>query len=227
MVCLACAAYAIAASAAFARPYSQESPPSGSYEGAPPRGYVVLIHGGGWKLVGRGMTGFMNPVADRLNQAGYATLNVDYGRGKRSLPDVLAFYDDLRARVGPDAEICAYGDSAGGHLALLVAQRRPDVACVMANAGPTDLDALPGGSGGLRRTARRLFGGATALRKWSPAARKLRQPALLAYGKRDKVVPADQGARMLRRAPRAKLMRLRAGRTPWVHVSVAAADLRR
>jgi acetyl esterase/lipase len=225
--CVACAVCAIAAPVAAAQPYSQESPPSGAYEGAAPRGYVVLIHGGGWKLVGRVMTGFMNPVADRLNQAGYATLNIDYGPGKRSLPDVLAFHDELRARVGSGTEICMYGDSAGGHLALLAAQWRPDVACVIANAAPTELDALPGGSGGLRRTARRLFGGPRALRAWSPAARKLKQPALLAYGKNDKVVPPDQGVRMLRRAPRAKIVRLRAGRAPWVHFTVSASDERR
>jgi acetyl esterase/lipase len=225
---VAAAAFFVAAPAAHARPYSHESPPSGSYEGAPPKGYVLLIHGGGWKLVGEGMTGFMYPAQDRLNQAGYATLNVDYGRGKRSLPDVLSFYDELRARVGPEAKICTYGDSAGGNLALLVAQRRPDVACVMANAGPTDLDALPGGPGSLKRTAHRLFGSSSrALRAWSPAARKLKQPALLAYGRRDKVVPADQGARMLKRAPRAHLMRLRAGHTPWIHVSVKASDVKR
>src|SRR3954469_23516568 len=187
---------AIAASSAAARPYSQESPPSGQYAGTVPRGYVVLIHGGGWRLVGRGMTGFMNPVADRLNQAGYATLNVDYGLGKRSLPDVLAFHDERRARVGPGTESCMYGDSAGGHLALLAAQRRPDVACVIANAAPTELDALPGGSGSLKRTARRLFGGPRALRRWSPAARKLGQPAVLAYAKNDKIVPAHQGVLM-------------------------------
>jgi acetyl esterase/lipase len=220
-------ACALAASSAAALPYSQESPPSGAYEGAAPRGYVVLIHGGGWKLVGRVMTGFMNPVADRLNQAGYETLNVDYGFGRRSLGDVLAFHDELRARVGPGAEICMYGDSAGGHLALLAAQWRPDVACVIANAAPTQLDALPGGSGSLKRTARRLFGGPRALRAWSPAARKLKQPALLAYAENDKVVPPDQGVRMLRRAPRAKLVRLRAGRAPWVHFTASAADIRR
>ena len=225
---MAAAACAIAAPAAQARPYSHESPPSGSYEGAPPKGYVLLIHGGGWKLVGAGMAGLMFPVQDRLNEAGYATLNVDYRRGKHSLPDVLAFYDELRARVGPTVEICTYGDSAGGNLALLVAQRRPDVACVMANAGPTDLAALPGGPGSLKRTARRLFGTSSrALRAWSPAGRKLTQPALLAYGRRDKVVPADQGVRMLRRAPHARLMRLRAGHAPWVHVSVKASELRR
>jgi pimeloyl-ACP methyl ester carboxylesterase len=173
------------------------------------------------------MTGFMNPVADRLNQAGYATLNVDYGRGKHSLPDVLDFYDELRARVGPRTEICTYGDSAGGHLALLVAQRRPDTACVIANAAPTDLDALPGGPGSLKRTAHRLFGRGRALRAWSPATRMLNQPALLAYAQHDKVVPPDQGERMLRRAPHAKLVRLRRGHAPWVHFTVAASDLRR
>lgn len=223
---LVAVAFVLAVPTAGARPFSQESPPSGPYEGTAPRGYVLLIHGGGWKLVGRGMTGFMNPVADRLNQAGYATLNVDYGRGKHSVRDVLGFYDDLRARVGPGTEICTYGDSAGGHLALLAAQRRPDVACVIANAAPTDLDALPGGPGSLKRTAHRLFGRGRALRAWSPAKRMLKQPALLAYAQHDKVVPPDQGARM-RRAPHAKVVRLRGGRAPWVHFTVAASDLRR
>lgn len=222
-----CALIAAVPASAAARPYSQFNQPSGDHAGSAPLGYVLLIHGGGWKLVGAGMAGLMDPTADRLNQAGYATLNVDYGPGKRSLPDVLRFYDRLRAQAGPSAEICTYGDSAGGHLALLVAQRRPDVACVIADAAPTDLDALPGGPGGLRRTARRLFGGPAALRRWSPAGRKLGQPALLAYGRRDDVVPIGQGRRMLRRAPHAKLVGLRPGHAPWVHVSVAKRDLTR
>jgi acetyl esterase/lipase len=227
LICLALTvslASAAGVGVASARPYSQQNPPSGPYAGAPPRGYVLLVHGGGWKLVGSGMAGLMNPTADRLNRAGYATLNVDYRAGSRSLHDVLGFYDELRARVGPRAEICIYGDSAGGNLALLVAQRRPDVACVIAEAAPTDLAALPHGPGDLGRTARRLFKG--ALRAWSPAARPLKQPALLAYGRRDSVVPYDQGRRMLRRAPRATLTGMRPGRAAWVHGRVAARDLR-
>src|SRR5436309_3210671 len=76
------------AGVANAGPYSQENMPTGPYAGKPPLGYVVLIHGGGWYLVGAGMAGLMNPTADRLNSAGYATLNVDYRAGRKSLPDV-------------------------------------------------------------------------------------------------------------------------------------------
>ena len=41
------------------------------------------------------------------------------------------------------------GVSAGGHIALMLAVRNPDVACVMSLAGPTDLPALRTESNGL------------------------------------------------------------------------------
>ena len=44
--------------------------------------------------------------------------------------------------TAPPLPICAFGRSAGGHLALLLAARRPACGCVVAEAGIADLAAL-------------------------------------------------------------------------------------
>jgi dienelactone hydrolase len=45
----------------------------------------------------------------------------------------------VRSALGASEKICATGISAGGHLALMLAANRPDVYCVVSQAGPTDL----------------------------------------------------------------------------------------
>jgi acetyl esterase/lipase len=114
-------------SAAAAMPYSDTRPPTSK-----PARWVIVIHAGGWRLVGRGMTGLEQPEVDRLQGWGYGTVNIDYGRGAAGLTDVLRFERRLRRKVGPRTPICLDGSSAGAHLALMAALRRPDIACVIA-----------------------------------------------------------------------------------------------
>jgi dipeptidyl aminopeptidase/acylaminoacyl peptidase len=186
-----------------------------------PRGYVLTIHGGAWHFVGPQMAARMNPDIARLHAWGYGTVNVDYRAGAAAFRDVAAAYDALRARVGPDAPVCAYGASAGGQMALMLAVRRPDIACVVTHAAPTLLASL---SPRLRRHARAAFGDLAA---WSPALHRLRAPLLLEQAVHDPVVPFSNAQAMHRTAPRSRLIGLRPGRAPWVHTSVDAAQLRR
>jgi acetyl esterase/lipase len=125
---------------------------------------VVLIHGGGWSA---GDKQDMSGEASRLASAGFVVININYRLGKAGdahtywpaqLEDVqLAvrwakkYAQDLR--IDPE-RICAYGASAGGHLALFLGYDReihpgdraslypefsPAVNCAITFSGPADL----------------------------------------------------------------------------------------
>jgi acetyl esterase/lipase len=198
--------------------------PASEFKAVPsPSGYVIVVHAGGWRIVGRGMLGFEYPNVGRLNGWGYSTLNVDYRAGADGLTDLLRFHDGLRRRIGK-ARLCVLGTSSGGHLALMLALRRPDVECAITEAAPTY---LPGLTQPLLSAARRYFGPRGGLRTWSPALHPPRARLLLSHATNDPAVPFEQSARMLRAVPGAKRVALRPGKVGWVHTSVNAADLAR
>lgn len=100
------------------RPQSVERPP-----------LVVMIHGGGWQRGGRFEMG-LTRWAGWLASAGLAVVSIDYRlapatRYPDSFGDCLDALDWCVANqdeLGVDASrIALWGDSAGGHLALLVA----------------------------------------------------------------------------------------------------------
>jgi pimeloyl-ACP methyl ester carboxylesterase len=66
-------------------------------------------------------------------------VNSSYRACGSSLSDALSLYDRVRDTYGSARPVCTLGQSAGGHLALMVAARRPGgVSCVVNQAGPTD-----------------------------------------------------------------------------------------
>lgn len=186
----------------------------------PPRAWVITIHGGGWHEVGRGPTARMDGDVARLRSWGYGTVNVDYRAGPLAFPDVLEAYARLRARVGPGTPVCAMGASAGGQLALMLAIRRPAVACVITHGAPTLLSSL---SDALRARARWAFG--PRLDRWSPAMYRLRTPLLLEQATGDRLVPLANTFWMRAAAPRSRVIWLEGGRVPWTHASVDAGRL--
>lgn len=103
------------------------------------KGTVILIHGGGWQ--GPGATaqqGLMDLPGQMLVQRGWRVLSLDYHFGKKGLQDVLdAANAEIAAPTG--GLLCLYGESAGGHLALLAAAKLPAIDCVIAAGAPTDL----------------------------------------------------------------------------------------
>ena len=106
---------------------------------ADPKGVVVLVHPGGWASRPSSLTW----VADdrrRLVEAGFAVVVPTYasGNGPAAIKDISAFYNLARSRY-PAEKVCLMGNSAGGHLAMMVAAMRWDVPCVVSQAGPTDL----------------------------------------------------------------------------------------
>jgi acetyl esterase/lipase len=187
---------------------------------------MVTIHGGGWTSTGAAAMAPEAPEAARYAADGWLVYNIDYRPGPYALPDTLAAYDRIR-RSHRTSPICASGDSAGGHLALMLAVERPALACAISHAGPTDLVHFPAGLvGDLIRDDLAPY---VSLRAWSPTARarRIRQPLLLAYAPGDTVVPYAQGLAMQAAAPHARLITLPAGAAPWVHSGVSRPSLAR
>ena len=94
---------------------------------------IVYLHGGGWAVgsrrrFGRAFTGWSPTPLDLLAQAGFVVATVDYRlSGEACFPAQL---DDVKAairwvrgnagRLGVDpTRVLAWGESAGGHLAVL------------------------------------------------------------------------------------------------------------
>ena len=131
-----------------------------------PRPAVLVIHGGGWtEGIDRSS---MATHAQRLAEAGYVTLNIDYrltpngGVYPHEVQDcycALAYARNHAQELGLDpARIAGLGYSAGGHLVSMLgvdrdADVQPDcaeataavepLAAVISGAGPEDLAALP------------------------------------------------------------------------------------
>lgn len=94
---------------------------------------IVYLHGGGWAVgtrrrFGRAFLSWSPTPLDRLAQSGFVVATVDYrlsgeARFPAQLHDVKASIRWLRANAGclgiDPANIVAWGESAGGHLAVL------------------------------------------------------------------------------------------------------------
>jgi acetyl esterase/lipase len=200
------------------------------YGGPPDAGAgVLLVHGGGWWFHGAEANTELRPAAARLAALGFRTALADYHPFARSLPDVVVAYDALAAQLPPGAPVCAFGDSAGGQLALVLAVRRPALRCVVAIAAPTDLARLAAdGSPGLARAARITWAHAPGgLDAYSPLTLvgRLHVPVLLAGLRRDPVVPFVQQRRFARAYRRARLIGVARGSEPFLHGRADAASL--
>jgi dipeptidyl aminopeptidase/acylaminoacyl peptidase len=220
--------------------------PSGAFTGRTPTGWVLVVHGGGWQLVGKRVVAAVRPTARFFAAHGWGTYNIDYRPGEQSLTDVLSAYDALRRRVGARTPICAWGGSSGGQLVLLLAAYRPALRCVVSEAGPTDFLTLPsesaytpagvsphaGALNLMRNAVIPAFGSSPAsLWRWSPVrlARRIRARMLLGASRFDELVPQAQMSDMLR----ARRVLTRAMLLPgswgapgnFTHASITAAAL--
>lgn len=201
-------------------PYYEIGDPTGSYAGATPRGVMLVIHGGGWdggadksdRSVGPAYVAGRAWMADNWRARGWLTVNLDYhSGGGASQVDTQWFYDQIRAWRGASEQVCATGDSAGGHLSLMLAARNPrtatapGLACVISLAGPTDIATNPATQtalNGFVNTAWKVPGGTSAaartsmLRASSPVTYRSTMTAkiLLATGADDLFIPAAQMA---------------------------------
>lgn len=115
-------------------------------EGTGPHPVIVLIHGGFWRDIWLRDT--IDPMAAGFVEHGYATVNTEYRRGFGSYPASIEDVDSVIDWIHEHADahdldagsIVLVGHSAGGYHALHAAQRRADLAGVVAIAAVTDLE---------------------------------------------------------------------------------------
>lgn len=219
--------------------------PTGRFAGEPARGVMLIFHPGGWFGVGRGALEVMRGEADRWRARGWRTVNASYRGCDSSIRDVAALYDRVERVYAGRAPICALGHSSGGHLALLLAARRPQVDCVVAAGAIADLPRLARQTAASRPGARSAAGpgatanwataafGADGLAGASPARRAVRARVLYGIAATDDLVPWAQ-ATAFARSQRARgrgayvdTERLGGGGQPFVHGTVSAAALKR
>jgi acetyl esterase/lipase len=228
--------------------YYEVGEPSGAYAFQPAKGMLLLFHGGGWYSNGGGAVEALRGEADRWRARGWRTLNSSYRPCGSAVSDALLLYDRTRAVYGGTPSLCTFGQSAGGHLALMVAAERPGgVRCVIDDAGPTDAATLPtqgayDPAGGTQTNTPKwvynVMGAAFGfenLARYSPAqfagsslrgirilAVTAEQDSLVPYGQmtllRDRMQAADPAAYV-------DTMQLPAGDKPFVHASVSQAGL--
>lgn len=208
-----------AATAAAPPTPAQSFPPSGQHAAKAPAGYILTIHGGGWQNWGAEVMQSTVAQAQWFAGLGWHAANIDYRPGAAGLQDVLDQYDQIRQIVGPAAKVCSYGESAGGHLSLMLAYLRPSVNCVINGEGPTDLvDA----NDVIHHLADPVFGPAGGNGAWSPARLPITTPVLLVHADNDLAVPVSQGEKY-RDAHKdtSRLLVLRAGARPYVHSQIS------
>lgn len=103
---------------------------------------VLLIHGGAWSGTGRAVYKDTYDTIDDLNAAGITAVTMDYTFADigAQVVDIGLAVDWIKANLGY-TKIVLWGDSAGGHLALLAAidNNRKGVFGVVANSAPCDL----------------------------------------------------------------------------------------
>jgi acetyl esterase/lipase len=190
--------------------YYEVGQPMGEFAGQSPKATMIVIHGGSWYTTGKEVVAATRRRADRWRKAGWRTINISYRACGQSIGDVLWFMQRVRD-TNPSAVVCATGASAGGHLALMLAAKRSDLACAISYAGPSDLvriaaqttvdrqTGIPSSAGPARMSqlATAAFGNnATQLAYSSPLryAGAVTARVLLATGASDFLVPSAQDA---------------------------------
>jgi acetyl esterase/lipase len=193
-------------------------------EPAGPLPVVVFVHGGAWRTglrddLGPAFRSWRPGPFARLAQAGFAVACADYRLSGEAvhpaqLDDLGAALAWLQARSGElgldTARTVVWGESAGGHLAALLALAAPArgsgvppvTGCVTWYA-PTDLVALAKDPADPHTFEAMLVGGAPAdlperTRDAGPVhhVTSAAPPFLVLHGARDSVVPSDQAVRL-------------------------------
>lgn len=114
--------------------------PLASDPAGPARGTMILVHAGGWAgHDGYAQRELLKNPGDLFLARGWRVVSVDYEEGPAGLQDVLNVAGAELARRTSDGPLCIYGESAGGHLALMAAARLRAIDCVIGVGTPTDL----------------------------------------------------------------------------------------
>jgi acetyl esterase/lipase len=106
----------------------------------PARGTMILVHAGGWAgHDGYAQNELFKDPGGLFLARGWRIVSVDYDEGPNGLQDVLNVAGAELARRTSDGPLCIYGESSGGHLALMAAARLRAIDCVIGVGTPTDL----------------------------------------------------------------------------------------
>lgn len=163
------------------------------------RGTMIMVHAGGWAGHDEyAQDLLMERPGEQLLALGWRIVSLDYQEGTAGLQDVLnAAGAELERRTG-SGPVCLYGESAGGHLALVAASRLRAIDCVIALGAPTDLslyqeEAAASADGRLKLVAyqiSRFFGTTVAENApWDPASLAPRiQPDVLLFHEDDDAI---------------------------------------
>ncbi|MCK9249484.1 MAG: lysophospholipase [Solirubrobacteraceae bacterium] len=175
-----------------------------------PKGIVLGLHGGGWRSDPGLVAEYASRVGPHWTARGWVVHSTGYTTGRRSLADVLAVYDRLKRRY---RRVIVTGESAGGHLALMVAARRSTPFAVLVEGAITD-PAGPGLRPDLVEGTREVWG--PNLARVSPATLPLRiapRRVLLSNSVCDDLVMPTQMRTYRERHPGVRTLRVPCGDT--------------
>jgi 2,6-dihydroxypseudooxynicotine hydrolase len=139
---------------------------------------------------------------------GGAAMRADYEAAVGGTLNSLEGRDDLDlARVG------LIGVSLGGYYVARAAAYEPRVRAVVSLGGPFDVAECWEGLPPMTREKARfhLGGGDPAAFTLRDAVRRIRQPLLVVFGRRDRLFPPEQAERLAAEAPRGELVMYEAG----------------
>ena len=176
---------------------------------------MLVFPGGGWFPL-KDAIRTTDHYVERYRKLGWEAVNVAYRPGgEQGYADAERAFAAARA-ASPGKPVCAVGESSGGHLALMLAARRP-LACVEAVGAPTDLRSLRGFA---RRVAVEAFG-RDGLAEWSPAqhADRIRARVMLVHARGDLIVDPAQARTMKEAKPGAELLMLPPGHVGFMHMT--------
>ena len=106
----------------------------------PPVGTMILVHAGGWAgHDGYAQSELMKDPGSLFVARGWRVVSIDYEEGQAGLQDLLNIAGADLARGTSNGPLCMYGESAGGHLAVMAAARLRAIDCVIGVGTPTDL----------------------------------------------------------------------------------------
>lgn len=200
----------------------------------PARATMIMVHGGGWGGPSdRAQRVLMEVPGKLLLRRSWRVASITYAEGTAGLDDILTTVRAEIERRTSNGPLCLYGESSGGHLALVAAARLGDkIDCVIGVGAPADLPlylaTAKAGSDEHRFVAdraREYFGTSDAdLAPWDPVslAGSVRADVLLIRARDDTFVPATQSASYAAAHPATRTVTLQAGGMTFVHGSISA-----